>query len=229
MLSGKGETFMNEKEYSVSEAVRLVGVESHVLRYWEEELQVEIRRTSQGHRIYSESNIETFRRVRELKERGLQLKAIRVLLDEAEGDTAKASLTEQISGIGNHQGRTETDAGQHHAEETVECEECHESPESYEVCQPYQTVLSEIEGQNPDNLRQFEEILKSLIREVIEDQSKKQEQQLREILREEIRRMHFSYEELMQDAMREAAVSQETHEKKGILGALRKILRHQKI
>lgn len=229
MLSGKGETFMSEKEYSVSEAVRLVGVESHVLRYWEEELQVEIRRTSQGHRIYSESNIETFRRVRELKERGLQLKAIRVLLDEAEGDTAKASLTEQISGIGNHQGKMESDIEQRYTEDTAEKGESQESPESYEVCQPYQTVLSEIEGQNPDNLKQFEEILKSLIREVIEDQTKKQEQQLREILREEIRQMHFSYEELLQDAMREAAVSQEVQEKKGIIGALRKMLRHEKI
>lgn len=72
---------MDEKEYSVSEAVRLIGVESHVLRYWEEELQIEIRRNAQGHRLYSEENIETFRCVRALKEKGLQLKAIRLLMD----------------------------------------------------------------------------------------------------------------------------------------------------
>ena len=100
-LRGKGEAFMNEKEYSVSEAVRLVGVESHVLRYWEEELQADIRRTSQGHRVYSEKNIETFRKVKELKETGLQLRAIRILLDKAEGDEAKAALAEQICEIGN--------------------------------------------------------------------------------------------------------------------------------
>ena len=37
---------MDEKLYSVSEAVRLIGVESHVLRYWEEELNIPIQRTS---------------------------------------------------------------------------------------------------------------------------------------------------------------------------------------
>ena len=91
---------MEKKGYSVSEAVRLVGVESHVLRYWEEELQVEIRRTSQGHRIYSQENIETFCMVRELKEYGLQLKAIRFLLDKTVENRKKAELTEQIFEIG---------------------------------------------------------------------------------------------------------------------------------
>ena len=56
---------MEEKIYSVSEAVRLVGVESHVLRYWEEELKIPIRRSSQGHRLYSERDIELFGKVRE--------------------------------------------------------------------------------------------------------------------------------------------------------------------
>ena len=75
---------MEEREYSVSEAVRLIGVESHVLRYWEGELQVKVRRNAQGHRVYSEENIETFRCVRDLKEKGLQLKAIRLLMDGRE-------------------------------------------------------------------------------------------------------------------------------------------------
>ena len=53
---------MEEKEYSVSEAVRLIGVESHVLRYWEEELHVPVGRSTQGHRMYSERDIALFRR-----------------------------------------------------------------------------------------------------------------------------------------------------------------------
>ena len=75
---------MNEKEYSVSEAVRRTGVPSHVLRYWEEELQIIIHRSAQGYRIYTESDLELFRRVKLLKEKGIQLKAIRVLLEEQE-------------------------------------------------------------------------------------------------------------------------------------------------
>lgn len=76
---------MDEKLYSVSEAVRLIGVESHVLRYWEEELNIPIQRTSLGHRTYSEKNIETFRQVKDWKQKGIQLKAIRLLLEETPG------------------------------------------------------------------------------------------------------------------------------------------------
>ena len=75
---------MEEKEYSVSEAVRLIGVESHVLRYWEEELHVPVGRSTQGHRMYSERDIALFRRTKELKDCGIQLKAIRLLF-EGEG------------------------------------------------------------------------------------------------------------------------------------------------
>ncbi len=95
---------MEEREYSVSEAVRLIGVESHVLRYWEEELGVAIKRTNLGHRVYSEQNIALFRRVKGLKEQGIQLKAIRLLLDgegQAENVTpisAKCAEKRQASG-----------------------------------------------------------------------------------------------------------------------------------
>ena len=35
---------MAERRYSISQAGRLVGVENHVLRYWEDELHLEIPR-----------------------------------------------------------------------------------------------------------------------------------------------------------------------------------------
>ena len=34
---------MAEKSYSISEAAAMVEVETHVLRYWEEELEIDIR------------------------------------------------------------------------------------------------------------------------------------------------------------------------------------------
>ncbi len=90
------------KEYSVSEAVRLVGVESHVLRYWEEELGLEIQRTSQGHRIYTDQDVETLRRIKELKEKGIQLKGIKILLQETgEGSQEDSELKEGIQKIEN--------------------------------------------------------------------------------------------------------------------------------
>ena len=75
---------MEEQRYLISDAARMVAVESHVLRYWEEELGLSIGRTELGHRYYTRENIETFRNIKELKEKGLQLKAIKVVLQGLE-------------------------------------------------------------------------------------------------------------------------------------------------
>lgn len=72
---------MNEEFYLIKEAAAKVGVESHVLRYWEEELKMEIHRNAMGHRYYTEKDIEVLSKVRDLKEKGLQLKAIRNYLE----------------------------------------------------------------------------------------------------------------------------------------------------
>ncbi len=76
---GKGEK-MDEQRLSISEVAKAVAVENHVLRYWEEELQLEIKRNKNGHRYYTKENVVEFRRIKELKENGLQLKAIRMVL-----------------------------------------------------------------------------------------------------------------------------------------------------
>ncbi len=72
---------MKEDRYMIKEAAALVGVESHVLRYWEEELKMEIHRNGMGHRYYTKKDIELLTKVRNLKDKGLQLKAIRNYLD----------------------------------------------------------------------------------------------------------------------------------------------------
>ena len=76
-----------EKTYLISDAAKRVQVESHVLRYWEEELKLPIKRNEMGHRYYTEDDIRRFQEVRDLKELGLQLKAIRIVLmrEEQEG------------------------------------------------------------------------------------------------------------------------------------------------
>lgn len=74
---------MEEQRYLISDAAKIVAVEAHVLRYWEEELELSIGRTELGHRFYTRENIETFLYVKKLKEEGLQLKAIRAVLKGA--------------------------------------------------------------------------------------------------------------------------------------------------
>lgn len=64
----------------ISDAASKAGVETHVLRYWEDELDLTIPRNEMGHRYYTRENIEEFQKIKELKEKGYQLKAIRTIL-----------------------------------------------------------------------------------------------------------------------------------------------------
>ena len=71
---------MAEIHYLISDASKKVDVESHVLRYWEEELELSIPRNEMGHRFYTDYHIRLFRQVKSLKEKGYQLKAIKAAL-----------------------------------------------------------------------------------------------------------------------------------------------------
>lgn len=71
---------MSEACYLISDAARKVDAPSHVLRYWEEELEMVIPRNEMGHRYYTDVHIRIFRQVKELKEKGYQLKAIKTAL-----------------------------------------------------------------------------------------------------------------------------------------------------
>ena len=71
---------MENVRYMISDAANIVNVESHVLRYWEEELELQIPRNEMGHRYYTEENIAQFQKIKEWKEQGYQLKAIRMMI-----------------------------------------------------------------------------------------------------------------------------------------------------
>lgn len=69
------------KQYCITEVCNMVGVASHVLRYWEKELELDIPRNSLGHRYYLEWHVLLFIRIHELKTAGYQLKAIKSQLE----------------------------------------------------------------------------------------------------------------------------------------------------
>lgn len=72
---------MEEMRYTISDAAKMVKVESHVLRYWEDELSLDIPRNEMGHRYYTQREIEIFCQIKALKDRGFQLKAIKDVLE----------------------------------------------------------------------------------------------------------------------------------------------------
>lgn len=71
---------MSHTRYIISDASKQLEVEPHVLRYWEEELQLDIPRNAMGHRYYREEELTTIRGIKKLKEQGFQLKAIKIIL-----------------------------------------------------------------------------------------------------------------------------------------------------
>ena len=89
---------MDEVHYLISDESRKVDVEAHVLRYWEEELELDIPRNEMGHRYYTELHIRLFKQVKSLKEKGYQLKAIKHALNQVLEKDGKqqADLSDEI-------------------------------------------------------------------------------------------------------------------------------------
>lgn len=80
---------MGQARYMISDAARMVSLEQHVLRYWEDELQLDIPRNEMGHRYYTEENIKELLRIKDLREKGYQLKAIRMYLKKEKRNELK--------------------------------------------------------------------------------------------------------------------------------------------
>lgn len=65
----------------IKDATKKLGIEAHVLRYWEEELGLEIKRNSMGHRYYDEKDIRMFGEIKRLRDEGISLKEIRTSIE----------------------------------------------------------------------------------------------------------------------------------------------------
>ncbi len=230
---------MEETTYSVSEAVRLIGVESHVLRYWEEELKIPIGRTSLGHRIYSQKDIEIFTQVRQWKQKGLQLKAIRLLLDKADTDGMGKEFDEQIRSIAygteseerevrgtekvadreelSDRGAspyTETERGKEEPSDTDRTANRDGASVEHDEDSYDESDYEIIPARTPEgNLEKVVLILKQMMEEVVAEQNKKLEREIAEQLREELESLYLQYIQ----ALREASAAKEQERQKGIL------------
>ncbi len=77
---------MYESRYLISDAADEINVDIQVLKHWEEELDIQREDMSDGY--YSDGDINQLRSVRDLVDKGFQLRAIKLLLprmDKVEG------------------------------------------------------------------------------------------------------------------------------------------------
>ncbi len=114
---------MEKIRYMISDAANIVNVESHVLRYWEEELELQIPRNEMGHRYYTEENIAQFQKIKEWKEKGYQLKAIRMMIHNGEYSDKDRSLSVEHQELCNIQKPVISDKHNNSALNTVKLEQ----------------------------------------------------------------------------------------------------------
>jgi len=90
--------------FRIGEAAQLVGVEPHVLRYWESEFRMRPQRSASGQRMYRRKDITKFLRIRKLlHEEGFTIAGARKAFTEGTPQVGPsvdpARLTEAISRI----------------------------------------------------------------------------------------------------------------------------------
>lgn len=170
-----------EKCYTVAETVKMTGVKSYVLRYWEDELDLHIGRNELGHRYYTGEDIQLFLNIKELKNRGLQLRAIHDLLPKIAGRNMQESQKE-ASEDGIHLLESVLPAAKEEQDEEIFKEELRESVK---------------ETEEDTKILEFQEIMERLITQELH--AKKEGEDRWRSLDEAIRRQ--------QNARREAAAA----------------------
>lgn len=93
-----------EKIYQVSEAAEELETEVYTLRYWENQLGLNVPRNAAGHRYYEEEQIVMFRNVKRLKEAGFGLRQIKAMGERmaavaALPDDKLVELRDRIAGL----------------------------------------------------------------------------------------------------------------------------------
>ena len=139
---------MEKVRYMISDAANMVNVESHVLRYWEEELELNIPRNEMGHRYYTQENIKEFLHIKELKEQGYQLKAIKMIVHNGDIDQKIPELTGGNPNV--------------KADEEKSPQLYFKNPETLALAETKQSVLD-----HTDRMAQFTELMTEIVGKAI--------------------------------------------------------------
>lgn len=184
-----------EQTLFISDAAKKVHVEAHVLRYWEEELELPIKRNELGHRYYTEEDVKRFQEIRELKERGLQLKAIRLILKNgkldrlADGENTQAEKAAEAAKIAEKANSAEKAAEKmpadaQHGKKTVEVLKTVEKVTG-EV-EPIKTTSVVGEESREEKAARLQWLLKQLFKEVLQENNEAMCREVRESILKEM-------------------------------------------
>ncbi len=220
---------MEEKRYFISDAAREAQVEPHVLRYWEEELELPIQRTELGHRYYTEKDIQTFQNIKELKERGFQLKAIKVLIPEIKKRSDQMSekiipLEAMTMKTGS---RGEEDSDSDHSEKNQKPADVNEkiadtvkkeAEVSEHTAEDSHVTMLPL-APNMDKLEQFEGIMTNLFRQTLKENNEELENRISDAVLKGMDVLMQLREEKEKERFRRLDETIRTHQKNGKLVA----------
>ena len=159
-----------ETRYTVQQTVEMTGIKSYVLRYWEEELELQIHRNELGHRYYTRYDIQLFMNIKELKKRGLRLHAIRELIPKLAG------------------------TGQEYTESRIKSLE--EDNVNFDI--PYESdevMIEEKDSTNDEKILEFQTILERLIAQELKVQNESEDEERCRSLDFAIRRQQMARKE----------------------------------
>lgn len=89
---------IQDKDYlTVKDVAEILDTEAYVLRFYEKELKLDIKRNTKGHRVYTLEDVEMFRKIQDMRGQGLQLKAIETIVHDS-SEEAKETY-EQLSSL----------------------------------------------------------------------------------------------------------------------------------
>lgn len=191
-IPDKGQRYMEEHTYYISEVSKLVGVEPHVLRYWEEELGLKISRDSQGKRCYTRKDVECFQEAKRWKDKGMQLKAVKEILEEG---IAGQRYREHEAEREWSEGRSDDASGREDEKAGAEEETCRDRKCGEEEQLQFELVTLE---EPSDSMKKFEYLLDSLISRALE---RNNENLVREICDEIFQRLEEQIEEKVRDTV----------------------------
>ncbi len=208
----------------ISDAAKAVKVESHVLRYWEEELRLPIKRNELGHRYYTQEDVERFRQIKAMKERGLQLKAIKMILKDGKLDVlpqenfAGANMGTEVQDTIQNMG-----VDQAMAIEVVSVRDTDRSEEEEEYStvvrqtspEPIEHHSAELAADNrEEKARRLQWLLQQLIRETLRENNQELCQNIKESIIKELDYQFRNQEEREEERDRQAIARSEEYYRK---------------
>ena len=176
------------------------------MRYWEEELHLPIRRNELGHRYYTQDDVDRFKYIKSMKERGLQLKAIKMILKNGKLDVLTQGREEgqsetQQSGTqqsGTDQGGDKTDLETADVKSTeIVADGSSNSPESRE-----------------EKAQRLQWIMQQMIRQAVQENNEEMVRRIKESVLKELDYQFRMQEERQEERARQAEERTESYYRK---------------